>query len=265
MSEQTAVATRPDYSIMEDVIAKGDLAKLSPERRAAYYVKVCTSVGINPLTRPLDYITLNGKLTLYFARGAADQLRKIHSVNITSMDVTYPEDMVSVLVKGQTPDGRTDVEIGVVSLSGLKGDARANAVMKAITKAKRRLTLSMVGLGWLDESEVETIPTAQAVTVTDTGEIVDSAQETAGKDSNAPVQKGKDPDAEPNWTKVRDWLIASWDIPAELAASIVRVWEHDGLTRQATLDKARVLGEDYKLNPEQVTAAVALAASKLTA
>jgi hypothetical protein len=30
--------------------------------------------------------------------------------------------------------------------------------MKATTKAKRRVTLSMIGLGMLDETEVETIP-----------------------------------------------------------------------------------------------------------
>jgi hypothetical protein len=33
--------------------------------------------------------------------------------------------------------------------------------MKATTKAKRRATLSICGLGWLDETEVETIPHAR--------------------------------------------------------------------------------------------------------
>ena len=51
----------------------------------------------------------------------------------------------------------------------------ANAQMKAVTKGKRRLTLSLCGLGWLDETEIETIPTAKAVTVIqETGEIVDA-------------------------------------------------------------------------------------------
>ena len=34
-----------------------------------------------------------------------------------------------------------------------------NAKLKAITKAKRRVTLSICGLGFLDETEIETIPT----------------------------------------------------------------------------------------------------------
>jgi hypothetical protein len=37
-------------------------------------------------------------------------------------------------------------------------------MMKAETKSKRRVTLSIVGLGMLDESEVDSIPGAKAVT-----------------------------------------------------------------------------------------------------
>jgi len=50
-----------------------------------------------------------------------------------------------------------------------------NALMKAVTKAKRRVTLSICGLGMLDETEVETIPSARPVVVVpETGEIVDA-------------------------------------------------------------------------------------------
>jgi hypothetical protein len=69
--------------------------------------------------------------------------------------------LITVTVRGRTRDGREDVEIGVVSVAGLRGDALANAEMKALTKAKRRLTLSLAGLGWLDETEAESIPGAQ--------------------------------------------------------------------------------------------------------
>jgi hypothetical protein len=44
-----------------------------------------------------------------------------------------------------------------VPFGNLKGDALANALMKAETKAKRRVTLSIAGLGWLDETELETV------------------------------------------------------------------------------------------------------------
>jgi hypothetical protein len=56
------------------------------------------------------------------------------------------------------PDGRTDESLGAVSLVGLEGEALANSLMKAETKAKRRVALSICGLGMLDETEVEAIP-----------------------------------------------------------------------------------------------------------
>ena len=80
--------------------------------------------------------------------------------------------MYVVTAQGRTPDGRLDEATGAVSLSTLKGEAKANAMMKAETKSKRRLTLSMAGLGWLDESEIDSVPSARRVQVdTETGEI----------------------------------------------------------------------------------------------
>lgn len=163
-------------AIVESVVVRGDLSKLSESERVAYYKQVCESLGLNPLTKPFDYITLNGRLTLYAKRDAADQLRKIHGVSIDPPSVQIEDGLVLVSVTARDASGRTDSEIGAVSIDGLRGEARANAIMKAITKAKRRVTLSLCGLGWLDETEVETIPNAQPVTVdTDTGEIREAA------------------------------------------------------------------------------------------
>ena len=60
---------------------------------------------------------------------------------------------------------REDVDFGAVSIKGLAGDALVNAKLKAITKAKRRVTLSICGLGFLDETEIDTIPTAQPAAI----------------------------------------------------------------------------------------------------
>jgi hypothetical protein len=82
------------------------------------------------------------------------------------------DDLVVVSVSATDRDGRTDSDLGVVAIGALKGVDRANSIMKAITKAKRRVTLSLCGLGWLDETEVETITGARpAVVDTETGEI----------------------------------------------------------------------------------------------
>jgi len=146
---------------LERVLVAGDLSGLSESQRIEYYKAVCESLGLNPLTRPFEYLKLNGRLVLYATRAAADQLRAIHGISIVDARVEHKDDLVVVTVRGRTRDGREDVEVGVVSVAGLRGEALANAEMKAITKAKRRLTLSLAGLGWMDETETETIPSAQ--------------------------------------------------------------------------------------------------------
>ena len=55
-------------------------------------------------------------------------------------------------------NGRQTQDIGAVPVAGLRGEELANAYMRAITKAKRRSTLSLCGLGdVLDVSELDTI------------------------------------------------------------------------------------------------------------
>lgn len=144
-------------AMMERVVAAGDLVKLNPEDRVKYYFAVCESVGLNPLTKPFDLITMNGKMVMYATRTATDQLRAIQKVSIKVIAREKQEDVYTVVAQASTPDGRSDESTGVVSIGGLRGDVLANAIMKAETKAKRRVTLSIVGLGWLDESETETI------------------------------------------------------------------------------------------------------------
>lgn len=173
MNELT-VSNTVDAAIMESVLLGGDLSKLTPEQRVSYYRHVCESVGLNPLTKPFDYMTLNGKLTLYAKKDATDQLRNINGVSIDDVDIVENDTQFLVKVKGHDKTGRTDVEIGVVAKKDMQGNL-GNVQMKAVTKAKRRLTLSLCGLGWLDETEVETIRDARLANVKpETGEIVDS-------------------------------------------------------------------------------------------
>lgn len=144
--------------IMEQVLIKGDLKNLSEAERARYYTRVCESVGLNPLTRPLEYITLNGKLTLYARKDCTDQLRKLHGISVEEVSVeTLGTDIYVFVCKLRDKTGRTDIARGAVNIAGLKGEALANQVMKGETKAKRRGTLSIAGMGFLDETEIEDI------------------------------------------------------------------------------------------------------------
>lgn len=169
--ENTEIVTAQTAELLETVLVDGDLSKLSPQQRLDYYSQVCRSLGLNPLTKPFDYINLGGRLTLYARKDATDQLRKLYDVNIDDVTIETEGDIVIATAKGSNRAGRHDVEIGAVSKKDLSGKYE-NVIMKAVTKAKRRLTLSICGLGMLDETEVETIPEGKPVIVTDTGEIV---------------------------------------------------------------------------------------------
>ena len=161
------------HAMVEKVVVGGDLAALSPAERLHYYKKVCESTGLNPLTRPFEYIRLNNRLTLYAKRDATDQLRKIHGVSIKIVAREKVDELYIVTAQATDKSGRTDESVGAVNLSTLKGEAAANAIMKAETKAKRRVTLSIAGLGLLDETEICSIPDATTVNVDmATGEVL---------------------------------------------------------------------------------------------
>ena len=171
---ETALATVAPTSgaaLAEQVAIKGDLSKLTEQQRMDYYSATCASLGLNPLTRPFDYLALNGKLVLYANRGCADQLRTIRGITITSLDPRQIGDLLVCVATGRDRSGREDSSTGAVNVKGLTGEALANAMMKAETKAKRRLTLSLAGLGWTDESEVDSIPGAARTDVDADGVI----------------------------------------------------------------------------------------------
>ena len=173
MGNEIVKQDEQQFAIVEQVVVSGNLTELTPAQRVQYYNRVCESLGLNPYTKPFDYITLNGKLTLYARKDATEQLRRIQRISITGLDAKLVDDLYIVNATAMTPDGRIDQATGAVSVNGLKGESKANAIMKAETKAKRRVTLSICGLGWTDESEVDSIPGAQKVAVNmETGEIV---------------------------------------------------------------------------------------------
>jgi hypothetical protein len=168
----SSIQDQAAFALIEQVVMQGDLSKLNPEQRVLYYKKVCDSAGLNPFTRPFDYITLNGKLTLYAKKDATDQLRKVNGISIDKLEDRIVDDLYIVKAFARTKDGRTDAATGAVTIGHLKGEAKANAIMKAETKAKRRVTLSISGMGLVDESETESIPGAKTIDVDmSTGEI----------------------------------------------------------------------------------------------
>jgi len=150
-----------DPKVIESIVINGDLSKLQPPQKVAYYNYRCQQAGLDPAAKPFDLLRLNGKEILYANAQCTQQLCAIHKL---STQVTHREKMddiylVSVRVTGA--DGRLSENQGAVAVAHLKGDALANAVLKATTKAIRRAVLAHCGLGMLDETEAETIPGAR--------------------------------------------------------------------------------------------------------
>ena len=102
---------------LENVLISGDLSKLSPSDRMDYYQAVCNSLGLNPLTKPFDYIQLNGRLQLYALKAATDQLRAKHQVSIVITNKEMVDNIYVVTAMATMPDGQTDTDDGAVSVS----------------------------------------------------------------------------------------------------------------------------------------------------
>lgn len=176
---------------IERVLVGGDLSGLTPENRVKFYNAVCTSLKLNPFTKPFDYIKLNGKTTLYAKKDATDQLRKQWDVSIAITNREKIGDVFVVTAKAKLLD-REDEAIGAVPIAGLRGANLANALMKAETKAKRRVTLSICGLGLTDESEIETIKNVSHTIYN--SELEDMNQALL---DNTPAETPEPPKAEP--------------------------------------------------------------------
>lgn len=223
------VIAESDALIAAEAAVTGDWSKLAPAQRIQLYGAVCKSMGLNPLTQPFGWFSQGGKLVLYAFKGATDQLRKLNGVDVVSVDQNVADGLLITTVKVQDQTGRSDMDVGVVPFGNeLKGEARANAMMKSITKAKRRATLSLVGLGIMDESEIDSIPRMRREQLDmSSGEILGSPDDTqptppaprAPRQSSATVAEVTNPvveDPERHEAKTTLWNFAKntcgWDL-----------------------------------------------------
>ncbi len=153
----TTALTTLDPSVISSLVINGDLKGLTNEQRVAYYNYRCQQAGLDPAAKPFDLLTLNGKQILYANASATQQLCGTRGLSVQITAREKVEDIYVVCARVTDQANRTTENTGAVSIGGLKGDALANAMMKATTKAIRRTVLAHCGLGMLDETETETI------------------------------------------------------------------------------------------------------------
>lgn len=172
---ETQLATRQSAEIteampaIEKALVGGDLSALNPDQRLAYYRSVCDSLALNALTKPFIYVTLQGKLAFYATKDCAEQLRNRDNVSTKILDKGYTECRTAYFVRAgaSRPNGRTDESIAALSSvypeqykdyngkwvthskagKQMTGEDLAALIMKCETKAKRRVTMSICGLG----------------------------------------------------------------------------------------------------------------------
>mgnify|MGYP000485163812 CR=1 FL=1 len=142
-------------SAIEKLVIEGDMSKLTPSQRWEYYCHRCHSIGLDPAARPFQYVSFQGKLTLYADKGCAEQLRALHGIKTTIDSKESIDGILCVTVTASLPSGRSATDIGAVPIASLKGDELAKAMKKAVTQANRRATLALMGLGEVDLEDVD--------------------------------------------------------------------------------------------------------------
>ena len=161
--------------LISSLVLNGDIGKMTDVMKVQYYNQLCHSLNLNPVTRPFQLISFQGKSVLYATKDATEQLRKLNGVSVVDLQQDIKDGLCISKCKVQDKNNRYDIATGAVSITGLKGGDLANAIMKSETKAKRRATLSICGLGMLDESELDTMPT---YTTTDISQVKVTTEKT---------------------------------------------------------------------------------------
>ena len=191
-SQLPVIATDLDAAGLIRTVGMGDVSSLSPEQCLKYIGAICRSVGLNALTMPIRIIEIDGRKVLYATSEAGAQLRSNHEVDIEVTERKEEHGCFITVATARLPDGRKDQSVGATPViypddrydrwkktwgphpkagQHMTGIDYANAVKKSETQAKRRVALSIVGLGILDESELDDMKRARAEVVTDHTQI----------------------------------------------------------------------------------------------
>jgi len=151
---------------LESALA-GNLARLTVEDRLKYIARTCELVGLNPLTKPFDIMEFQGKTVLYANKSCAEQLRKLHGVSVDIVERKVEFGVLVVRAKATDREGRHDEALAAVPFNEKNPTEAANAMMKAETKAKRRVTFSICGLGFAADIDHDQTQTASTVVATE--------------------------------------------------------------------------------------------------
>jgi len=156
--EDIEISADVESAIAQMQASGKDTGSLTAQQRAGYVTALCRALRLNPLTNPVQFIRLNGREVLYVTRTATDQLAAIHGLNRKTVRGPEIVDIAGTkvalcTVEVSLPNGRSETATATLPVAD-----PAMLYMKLETKAKRRGTLAILGLGMLAEDEAESIP-----------------------------------------------------------------------------------------------------------
>lgn len=167
MSQSQALQKQPtDTELLKKILFKGDLSLLTPEQQIAYYIQRCERIGLDPYSKPFDFLEIADKKTgekkvvLYANKECAAQLTVGRNISIEKLERIEENGVYTVVAHVRTGDGRTGINLSVAKIKGLD-TSYENAVKRCVTQAIRRAILMVCGLGDTDESEIDSIPNAR--------------------------------------------------------------------------------------------------------
>ena len=225
-----------DPNIIESIVTKGDLSGLNQQQKVAYYNYRCQQIGLDPSAKPFDLLNLSGKQVLYANAGATQQLCAMHKLSTQITHRERVDDIYLVSCRVTGADGRVSENQGAVSVGNLKGDALANAILKATTKAIRRSVLAHCGLGMMDETEVETIPNAMRVNLQDPSPLVPPPLPVQATEGEPLFVPGKE-DAYGLYANNQDWVDAFLTLVDKIVDS-KKITAEDKMFKIEGLEKA---------------------------
>ncbi len=152
-------------ALLSAVASGKDTRALSNDDRRALLASLNRQLGLNPLSGGVTFLLTNGRETLYVTKQGTDQIARREKLTRETLKGPCVETMEGVKVvicqvRVKHPDGRAETCTATLPFSA---GGIVNDLMKVETKAKRRATLSLCGLGMLAEDEIETIPGARTV------------------------------------------------------------------------------------------------------
>ena len=207
--------------VLHRLLIEKDASGLNRDQLFWFNQWLCERYGLDPWGVPVKYLPQTTwdavkrqrvhKLVPYFGKECAEQLRCKRGVSITDLEVIPPPDPTLYLVKAHAklPDCREDTATGCVSLVksewdreakrystpvSLQGEELSNAIMKCETKAKNRVTFSILGMGYfMDQTEAESL-----VTDVSTIETVDTVTGEVKTNPEAALQTSPLPSSSPH-------------------------------------------------------------------